>query len=82
MTDKRVIPVVGATGAQGGGMGRAILGEPDIPRQFVDSTNEEYCARRDVGFSRSLNPRLQSFAEWLADNKDRLPGSSPVGEVR
>lgn len=41
--------------------------------QFVDETNEEYCARRDVGFTRSLNPRLQTFAEWLATNKDRIP---------
>jgi uncharacterized protein YbjT (DUF2867 family) len=41
--------------------------------QFVDETNPEYCARRDIGFARSLNPRLQTFAEWLATNKDRIP---------
>ena len=41
--------------------------------QFVAETNEEYCARRDIGFSRSLNPRLQTFAEWLSTNKDRIP---------
>jgi uncharacterized protein YbjT (DUF2867 family) len=41
--------------------------------QFVAETNEEYCARRDIGFSRSINPRLQTFAEWLASNKDRIP---------
>jgi uncharacterized protein YbjT (DUF2867 family) len=41
--------------------------------QFVDETNSEYCARRDTGFARSLNPRLQTFAEWLAANKDRIP---------
>jgi hypothetical protein len=29
MTDKKVIAVVGATGAQGGGMARAILDDPD-----------------------------------------------------
>ncbi len=40
--------------------------------QFVAETNEEYCARRDVGFSRSLNPRLQTFAQWVTSNKDRI----------
>ncbi len=41
--------------------------------QFVEDTNAEYCARRDIGFARSLNPRLQTFAEWLATNADRIP---------
>ncbi|MDQ3646284.1 MAG: NmrA/HSCARG family protein [Actinomycetota bacterium] len=50
--------------------------------QFVDAINEEYCARRDVGFSRALNPRLQAFAEWLAANKDRIPVAAAVQEVR
>lgn len=48
--------------------------------QFVDETNEEYCASRNVGLARSLNPRLQTFAEWLADNKDRIP--VPAGSER
>ena len=41
--------------------------------QFVAATNNEYCARRDVGFSRSLNPRLQSFQRWVTTNKERIP---------
>ncbi len=41
--------------------------------QFVAETNEEYCARRDIDLSRSLNPRLQTLTEWLSDNKDRIP---------
>ncbi|MDQ3954230.1 MAG: NmrA/HSCARG family protein [Actinomycetota bacterium] len=41
--------------------------------QFVDETNAEYCERRDIGLARSLNPRLQTFAEWLATNNDRIP---------
>ncbi|MCP8937610.1 NmrA/HSCARG family protein [Alsobacter sp. SYSU M60028] len=35
--------------------------------------NEEFCKSRDVSLSRELNPRLQSFAAWLAANKDRIP---------
>lgn len=46
--------------------------------QFVDETNEEYSARRDIDFSRSLNPLLQTFAEWLADKKDRIPVPTPA----
>lgn len=41
--------------------------------QFVAETNDEYCARRDIAFSRTLNPRLQTLAEWLSANYDRLP---------
>jgi uncharacterized protein YbjT (DUF2867 family) len=33
----------------------------------------DYCAPREVEFSRSLNPELQTFDEWLAANKDRIP---------
>jgi uncharacterized protein YbjT (DUF2867 family) len=44
--------------------------------QFVDETNEEYRLRRDIGFARALNPRLQTFAEWLATNKDAIPVSA------
>jgi uncharacterized protein YbjT (DUF2867 family) len=41
--------------------------------QFKRDFNTEYCAARDVAFSRSLNPELQTFAQWLAVNKDRIP---------
>lgn len=49
--------------------------------QFVDATNEEYCARRDVGFSRSLNARLQTFAQWLDSNKDNIPVAAAAEEI-
>jgi uncharacterized protein YbjT (DUF2867 family) len=41
--------------------------------QFKAEFEKEYCAARDVAFSRSLNPSLQTFSQWLAANKDRIP---------
>jgi uncharacterized protein YbjT (DUF2867 family) len=35
--------------------------------------NERFCAARSVEFSRSLNPRLQTFAQWLERNAARIP---------
>jgi hypothetical protein len=36
--------------------------------QFKHDFNEMYCAARDLDFSRSLNPRLQTFEQWLGAN--------------
>ena len=41
--------------------------------QFKRDFNEDYCRPRDPERARALNPDLKSFAEWLADNKDRIP---------
>lgn len=41
--------------------------------QFKRDCNAQYCAARDLGVSRSLNPELQTFSQWLAVNKDRIP---------
>lgn len=41
--------------------------------QFKHDFNEMYCGARDLNFSRSINPELQTFADWLAQNKDRIP---------
>lgn len=35
--------------------------------------NEMFCRARSVEASRELNPGLQSFTQWLAANKDRIP---------
>ena len=35
--------------------------------------NEEFRRPRSVGFSRQLNPALQSFDQWLAANRGRIP---------
>ncbi len=41
--------------------------------QFNAEFSKEFCALRDLAFSRSLNPRMQTFAQWLAANKERIP---------
>jgi uncharacterized protein YbjT (DUF2867 family) len=41
--------------------------------QFKREANADYCAARDVGFTRSLNPDLQTLDGWLAVNKDSIP---------
>ena len=41
--------------------------------QFKHDFQEDYVGRRDLEHSRSLNPEIQSFASWLAANKDRIP---------
>lgn len=40
--------------------------------QFKRDFEERYCAARSVALSRALNPALQSFDAWLAQNKDRI----------
>jgi len=34
---------------------------------------EEYCGPRDPAFARSVNPRLKSFDQWLAENAAQIP---------
>jgi uncharacterized protein YbjT (DUF2867 family) len=41
--------------------------------QFKHDFNEAFCGARDVAFSRSLNPSLQTFDAWLAANARRIP---------
>ncbi len=41
--------------------------------QFKRDFNDYYCGARSIEFSRSLNPQLQSFDQWLEANKDRIP---------
>ena len=41
--------------------------------QFKRDFQEYFCGVRNVNFSRTLNPELQTFNEWLAKNKDRIP---------
>jgi uncharacterized protein YbjT (DUF2867 family) len=41
--------------------------------QYKAEFEREYCAARDLGFSRSLNPQLQTFSQWLVGNASRIP---------
>lgn len=41
--------------------------------QFNHDFEEIFCAARNVDVSRTLNPSLQTFAAWLAENKTRIP---------
>ena len=41
--------------------------------QFKRDFEKEFCGARGLALSRALNPKLQTFAQWLAANKDRIP---------
>ncbi len=41
--------------------------------QFKRDFEEYFCGARDPAFARSLNPALQTFEMWLAQNKRRIP---------
>ncbi len=40
--------------------------------QYKHDFEAQFCGARNLEFSRSLNPALQTFAAWLAVNKDRI----------
>jgi uncharacterized protein YbjT (DUF2867 family) len=41
--------------------------------QFYCDFGDYFCGVRNVATSRALNPALQNFAAWLAENKSRIP---------
>jgi uncharacterized protein YbjT (DUF2867 family) len=41
--------------------------------QFKRDFNEIFCGARSIELSRSLNPALQTFEQWLARNKEQIP---------
>jgi uncharacterized protein YbjT (DUF2867 family) len=41
--------------------------------QFKRDFEQVYCAARNLDVARSLNPSLQTFEKWLAQNKSRIP---------
>jgi len=40
--------------------------------QFKHDFEEYFCGARNIDFSKSLNPDLQSFDKWLEENKDKI----------
>ncbi len=41
--------------------------------QFKRDFERDYCGARDLKFARALNPELQTFDQWLAQYKGRIP---------
>jgi hypothetical protein len=41
--------------------------------QFYHDFNDDVCRVRDVGFSRAMNPALQTFDQWLGENARKIP---------
>jgi uncharacterized protein YbjT (DUF2867 family) len=41
--------------------------------QFKRDFEEYFCGARNLGAARSLNPSLQTFEQWLGQNKNRIP---------
>ncbi len=41
--------------------------------QFNRDFAQDFCAARDLKLARRLNPSLQTFAQWLTLNKERIP---------
>ncbi|MBI3804123.1 MAG: NmrA/HSCARG family protein [Nitrospirae bacterium] len=41
--------------------------------QFKRDFNDDFCRARNLDVARSLNPSLQTFDQWLAQNKSRIP---------
>ena len=41
--------------------------------QFKRDFNDYFVGARDLAFTRSLNPELQTFEKWLAKHKDQIP---------
>jgi len=41
--------------------------------QFKRDFEDYYCGARSLAFSREVNPELQTFDQWLARNKSRIP---------
>jgi len=41
--------------------------------QFKRDFNDYFCGARNLEFSRSLNPQMQTFDQWLAKHKEEIP---------
>ncbi|MFO7524669.1 MAG: hypothetical protein R6W68_04385, partial [Ignavibacteriaceae bacterium] len=41
--------------------------------QFKHDFEKDFCGARSLEFSKSLNPSLKSFDEWLKENASKIP---------
>ena len=41
--------------------------------QFKHDFEDYFCGVRSIDFSKSINPSLQSFDQWLEENKTKIP---------
>ena len=41
--------------------------------QFKHDFEEAYCGARSLDFSKSINPELKNFDQWLEENKTKIP---------
>ncbi len=41
--------------------------------QFKRDFEQVFCGARNLDVARALNPSLQTFDRWLAQNKSRIP---------
>lgn len=41
--------------------------------QFKHDFEEAYCGARSLDFSKSINPELKNFDQWLSENKAKIP---------
>jgi uncharacterized protein YbjT (DUF2867 family) len=46
--------------------------------QFKRDFNEYFVGARDLEFTRTLNPELQTFEQWLAEHKEQIPVPAEV----
>ena len=75
MADKKIIAVVGATGAQGGGLCDPHNDADEMGNmlQVYRVFEKEVTGARDTTQSRRLYPGLMTFDQFLAKYKDRIP---------
>lgn len=54
--------------------GFGFAGADDIGNMFQFNRDfaKEFRSKRDIEFSKSLNPELKTFSDWLAENKEKI----------
>ena len=69
----RMLPGIAGEHLTGAQMAAALTKALGNMFQFKRDFEHYFCGARNLEFSRSLNPELQTFATWLDRNKGRFP---------